>query len=634
MYSWKPWIVLFAALTLMLGFAGCGGDDGNGGVGGGTPRPEVGAGELSEAPIGPDGGRIEIPETDDLLPGVTLVVPPGAVSDETQFSVQAELADESERPVDLASSEPSFYLALVEYALDNTSAGAHPVYGPMLALSSAEFAGPGLLLGPDGAEFAAPVEVVMPISLLGLDDPSSALPVLRGPDGAWEIADDFGVDPAAGTATVRLSHFTPLKWVGNAASNLVTLVVTTWNTEEFERTVAEARNSLPQDTFERFVTGTVCADRAPSFDGQRIPDLFTLGDYLGFEVTRVESGQEDALANWIRDQFDPNNRNSHHVPLDDVFGKAMELNDGDVFQALVTAHNVLRDGRKSISIQGPLQDYRGDGGDETGARYHLFGVALYTFASEYWREQGVGLLGETILNPEVIVTAEEAIVSGTIFSDMKEYLVDLQGVDLGRELHGQVAGHNLEELAAAHGVTEQDCGTAGVSGAPGPDSAPDVELVEVRGSFDSASIAELMLGGPGGALPSESIGGIESNEVVLRFPVGGGEVTGEFSIAARVVRTMGPEQEDCNYIRSYSADEGMLQGTHDGQVLNGTATFSTSVQVLSGCDLLRFNPGSGPINWSGNFDGQQAAGAFVMAASGFELPFAASVPAAGNGGSP
>ncbi len=446
------------ALALLL--AAC--DDG------GTPQDAEGpeddgaATTRYTAAIGPEGGRIEVPASDEVIGGAALSVPGDALTAEAEVSIQAQPFD-AETPRQLAEAEPELQLALVGYALDNIdTAVMHPLWGPIFGLSSAEFAGPGLLLGPEGQEFATPVELEMPLDTLGIDDPETALPLLRNDDGSWQVIEDYSVDEAEGVATVRVPHFSLMQWLRN-------LVKAPGETAAVfaSGAVQQARGRLPQDTFERFGRGAACSGQDPSANLSKIPGLPTLLDYLGFEHGAVRTGQENTLKTWITDQFKEaraGNLQLNSISLAEVFRKAMELNGGDIFQSLVTAHNVLRDNRDSPSVQQMIENYRGDGGDERGARYHLFGMALYSFAYQYFldrtniaRDSGQLVIGTEALDPRVAATIEESIVSGDILTDVTEYAVDLQGAELGRRLYKEVRNAQTADLVSRFGVDPSAC---------------------------------------------------------------------------------------------------------------------------------------------------------------------------------
>ncbi|HLA19551.1 MAG TPA: hypothetical protein VJ253_09555 [Dehalococcoidia bacterium] len=429
------------------------------------------AGELYKSPVGPDGGRIEVPAGDDMIGGLVVEVPAGALGEAAELSVQARpQVDPTVRA--LAEREPELHLAAVSYALDNAETGEiHPLYGPLFALSGAEFAGPQIVLGPDGAAFATPVEVRAPFAALGIGEgeAASAMPLARSADGTWEVVSDFSVDTATGVATARVSHFSVLQWIKNLIWSPVGV-----GTAYGSGAVKDALGRLPQNTLSSFAEGAVCSKQEPAANLKKIPGLPTLLDYLGFEAGAVRSGQERNLEKWITDQFQEaraGTRQYNSITLGQLFGKAMELTGGDIFQALVTAHNTLRDKRDSPSVQQMIENYRGDGGDERGARYHMFGMALYSFAYEYFlektnivRESGQLVIGTEALDPRVVATIEESVVSGDIVSDVPEYAVDLQGAELGRQLYRQVRNAQRGDLVSRFSVNEACDGSGGGGG--------------------------------------------------------------------------------------------------------------------------------------------------------------------------
>lgn len=212
----------------------------------------------------------------------------------------------------------------------------------------------------------------------------------------------------------------------------------------------------------------VCANEEPDTILKDIPGLPTLLDYLGFEHGALRSGYESEMVNWIKGLYqDSLNGNAalNSITLDALFGRSMEVNRGDIFLSLVTVHNVLRDNRESRPVQDMIEKYRGDGGDERGARYHLFGMALYSFAYEHFMEiaqknelgRAQLVMGAT-LKPETVATLEESIVSGDIVSDVTEYAVDLQGAKIGRRLYREARIATISELADEYGVDESLCG--------------------------------------------------------------------------------------------------------------------------------------------------------------------------------
>lgn len=422
--------------------------------------------DIAQKEVDSNGAVVSVPFSDPLIGGVELEVPFDALDNPTVISIQAIPTDSNRAtPRKWAEAEPELHLAVVEYALAHLEdATMHPLYGPLFALSSAEFAGPGIELGPSGQEFNKPVTLTIPIEVLGLtdEDTENVLPMIQSHDGRWEVIEDFYIDDVSGLAVVEVSHFSLLKWLKNfiaAPENIASIYAS--------GAVQNASAQLPQDTFNEFVAGVVCSGEEPSADLSQIPGLPTLLDYLGFEAGALRSGQEAALTQWIRDKFQEAQAgvlSLNSISLGEIFRQSLELNGGDIFQALVTAHNALRDNRNSPSVQNMIENYRGDGGDERGARYHLFGMALYSFAYEYFlertnivRNSGKLVIGTEALDPRVVATIEESIVSGDIVSDVTEYAVDLQGAEIGRQLYKQVRNSQIADLVSQFGIDPADC---------------------------------------------------------------------------------------------------------------------------------------------------------------------------------
>jgi len=435
------------ALWLMAALAGCGGGSGGGEEAGGEAAQTV--------TVGADQPAIE---------GSTLSVPAAAGVDASAITIVAQPAgSRAETPQAAVEAEPAIHMAVVGYALDHIDEGLmHPLYGPVLALGRAEFAGPGIVLQPDGLGFGAPVTLSVPLAALGVSDPAGGLPLLRSADGSWQVPDEFSVDPVAGVATVELVHFSLLQWLRNAfvVPQQTAAIYTTGAVE-----AALAR--LRQDNLQRFAGATICSGQSPASDLDAIPPLPELLDYLGFEGRALRSGQEAALKDWITVRYTQaraGQRPLNSISLESLFERSLQLTGGDVFQALVTAHNALRDNRDLASVQDMIENYRGDGGDERGARYHFFGMALYAFAYEHYQHKaealgfgGAQLVIGATMKPETVATIEEGIVSGDLVSDIAEYAVDLQGAKLGRELFARIDGVDRDRLAASFGFDAGRC---------------------------------------------------------------------------------------------------------------------------------------------------------------------------------
>lgn len=478
----------WSGVGLAIALAACGGGSGE----------DAGDGSSSGQPVTISAGADQA-----AIAGSTLSVPAGATSDSTNITLSAQPASaRAATPQAAVESEPAIHLGVTEYGMAHLDEGLmHPLYGPVLALGRAQFAGPGIELGPDGLVFSRPVTLRIPLSVLGIGDAAGGLPLLRGRDGRWEVPENFTIDAAAGVATIELEHFSLLQWLRNS-------VFVPQQTAAIYATgaVQAALARLRQDNLQRFAKSALCSGQSPVANLDAIPPLPDLLDYLGFEQGALSTGHETALRQWIQvrhTEARAGQRQFNSITLERLFERSLQLTGGDVFRALVTAHNTLRDNRNLGSVQDMIENYRGDGGDERGARYHFFGMALYSFAYEHFqlKAQRLGYGGAQLvigatMKPETVATVEEGVVSGDLVSDITEYAVDLQGAKLGRELFHRVRDLAPAALASSFGLDPAQCG--GIRFAPGFTGlnfdgstvfSPDNADIQLTGSTEDPSIA-------------------------------------------------------------------------------------------------------------------------------------------------
>jgi hypothetical protein len=162
----------------------------------------------------------------------------------------------------------------------------------------------------------------------------------------------------------------------------------------------------------------------------------------------------------------------------DVFKKALEINKGDVTKALLACHNVIRSAARGAEdfsrelspedkalLQRPnykgldaattrkkkeLEEIAGmfrnsaiyenltpfrPGGDNMGAWYHFFATSLLSFNNQSMPS----LDGSSDMSGalDLMVWAEENIISGDIYSDPNEFCVDHMGLNLGEAIAKQ-----------------------------------------------------------------------------------------------------------------------------------------------------------------------------------------------------
>lgn len=479
----------------------------------GAALPTVATGTVHGSSIDASGGQVAVTDTADPAAGVTVTVPPGAVSGPVNVSVQAAAVDGLTAGDLLTHSQPVL-LALTEEAQARSSEQLHPYLAMMYALDTAELVGPTLQLEPAGTTFAAPVEVTIPLSTLG-GDPSDLMFVLTDEDGRSEVVTDAMID--GDVVRLRVSHFSALSGIKNFVVDVVTWVYDTGrkvvrNSPDLIQylansgPVAEAAATLrpDQEWVTEFGRGAACAGltaQPVSATIDNIPGLWDLLKWFGWHSAddpRVQTGKESALAQLIEQRAaDVKAGTAPPLTPGDLFQRAMELTNGDTFQALLTAHNTLYDQRRRIDgaggrpgvLRDGLARIRPTGEDDAGAWYHMFGTATFSFANEVASDNRsrFWLFGGSS-DPEFVSTMEEAIFAsdgGDVSGDPKEYAIDLQGARLGRALHAQLPGQSRGQLEQAFQANPNDCDGAPGQVAASPSSAPTASgyyAVRVSGS--------------------------------------------------------------------------------------------------------------------------------------------------------
>ncbi len=434
-------------------FVGCGG----GGSSSSTEStPEELNTTMTTVALDASGGEVVVSYDDELIPGATLTVPDGAVDAEVTFSIQAE--PEGTEPSTLkeaAETEETFHRSLVDYAIDNVeSSYIHPMYGPLLLISTGSFAGPGVRFGPANQTFNSPVTASIPLDVLSIESDDRVIAVLQSQDGTWETL-PANINASTSNVDTQVAHFSSLRFVSyfdifsgqgfvNLGRDLSEIISGVQHANE---------NVLPKDTFEQFLNVIVCASVPIATNLDSVIGEWDLLDEL-LIGSGPDAGDTTTLYNWIKDQY--GNVPDNSISFAQLFGKALEIENGNIYKALATTNAVLSANRKSPYIDKVVENFRGDGGDETGARYHFFGAALHAFVHEYHRDNS-WIYENSIFDPEAMVTIEEHVVSGDIFSDTTEYAVDLKGVELGRQLYRAVQGKSKEELMREFNISENSC---------------------------------------------------------------------------------------------------------------------------------------------------------------------------------
>ena len=405
----------------------------------------------------------------------------------------------------------------------NPDYGYHPFWTQyLLSQSESLNASPVISIEPSGYHFQKPVQVTIPLpGEIPYDFDPDGIMVLSGTrqqDGSvqWEILTDFTVNQAQKTVTVQAGHFsliglvaTKVAIIGGATVLLVGIPLMAYTAGVASyRTVAAWKYDLIDTatknlrdvkvTYKDFVKAVVCSGKNPTVNPAQMPHpnwlLWYLGGFRGdtprawLTEKRLLTGLEGNLESWllakynaakkeyettgetkqIRDNGQPKDVpvQYHTITLADLFSKAMEMTNGDVGRALLLCHNTLRgvDGEKrgTVHIQSMVENYRGDGLDESGSRYHFFGMATYTYVLENWLKNKTFLENFVpVSTPGGAVDVEEKVISqGHICRDPKEYVVDMHGIVTGKLLFTNITGKSIETLAKEFGIDpEKDCKT-------------------------------------------------------------------------------------------------------------------------------------------------------------------------------
>ena len=180
----------------------------------------------------------------------------------------------------------------------------------------------------------------------------------------------------------------------------------------------------------RFVTGKQTDIPAPHFLRSKLFLILSCGWTSRYAIT----GHEEALSRYILAQKD------RSVELHEVFEVSYVLNKGDVYQTLLTAENVLagnpyRDDRANDPLQKKLVYLRNDSderGDNYGAWYHFFGIALYGSVRAPWTSH---LTGE-------IESLGSIVLEG---KDPQEDHINRLGAKFGDHLERMVADKTYEK---------------------------------------------------------------------------------------------------------------------------------------------------------------------------------------------
>ena len=395
----------------------------------------------SSVVIGSAGGTVEISAGSELAPGARLVVPPTALDRDLTVALEARTA-----PSDVFEPDATTLTALLDYSFtSDASAAIHPTMGPIAIVAAATPVGPEFVLSPDGAEFGAPVSLEIPVGAVPVPDGATLLALLESAGGQVEVIENIEVGDTH--VVVPLSHFSAVKIISIPANVLDVFV---FGTDEAAIDDAFDLVGPHVEQVSGAVVTSLCDRRdTVTFDPAGLPGYLGLldnlaraeGDYIG----GIDFDQLYEMGLWMNRIGD---EGLPPVSVAEIYDQALTVTGGDAFGALVLAHETLRDDRFTKKYTQYVTDVRGDGPDargvstdEVGARYHLLGTAVYGFWYAYqqdhpdafWSAVGAASGAPPIPTAEEAAAFEEAYVSGDISTDPGEFVVDLQGAQLGRE---------------------------------------------------------------------------------------------------------------------------------------------------------------------------------------------------------
>ncbi len=398
------------------------------------------AGEVSSATVGRSGGTLRAPTGSGGE--VQLDLPVGAVPDDVDIAISTRSVEWGS-VAEMTAAEADVATALATYAVSSEDSLLHPLYGPAVLPEHSEIAATAVELEPDGLRLDRPATLTLPAGDFGLATGDEVYLFVRS-DGAWEVV-EAGIVSDQGELSVEIEHF--------STDYFVRILGNIWDNPMMHPSRQAYRDALdviyagPLEGQAATIQRALLCGPTRQFDAGAVPSLDTVLNYLGFESTRISTAPAGA-SNRLRDQLraiaDASRAQGvnepHNVDLGTLVTMAMAETNNDVFQALVLAHDVLRDNRNDPRVQGVMANVRGDGGDERGGRYHILGMAIYSFAYQHQTETS----GEPWWppSPETAAVVEEAWVSGDINSDTVEYALDRYGARLGRTL---LANHQMSD---------------------------------------------------------------------------------------------------------------------------------------------------------------------------------------------
>ncbi|RLB54468.1 MAG: hypothetical protein DRJ42_09030 [Deltaproteobacteria bacterium] len=459
-----------------------------------------------------EGGRVEI--QGGTLSGAVLEVPAGAVASDTEITVRVVEGEPAPGPMIDATVDADAIGDLARTLSEVlTDWEDLEQYGSLfllqhLASEGATTTGPVVELSPDGLTFETPVHLTLPYDASQLSDPSlaSTLRVIhRTSDGRMRFLTPT-FDEAAGTLTVELDHFSNVGLVDGVANLLSSLGGTAdgsggaavpTDTTVLEKDTPKSECSVfggVADGIDRFQEAVLysCSDYARDFsipshaNGPNMMShlsmmwmIFTPWAEMDTVQSQFVTGQEQALMHFIRDQ-------DGQTTYQDAYAESYKLNQGNVFEALMTIHNMVRFknyepcfvgnrceyvddylGPPSVEwtpedrayLQGefssrlaPMTDIHPEISDTYGAWYHMSGLAA------------LSLMNDNSIFSLIASSADEYIISGAYNDnfDCGEQVANEIASIAGANIRGAAAGAVASERCFC--AMEADSCRAGVEG--------------------------------------------------------------------------------------------------------------------------------------------------------------------------
>lgn len=555
----RPVALLVTMALAGPAFGACG--DGNTSTGDGVPARDdligpivaTGAGlPIVATPAGITAALV----TNDGEP-IEIAVPAGAVPDEVELTVDVVTAPEFVGTRIVAATPALFDIvaddALNWAATDDTTVA--PLDAVMYAVDAMHPVAPTLRLGPSGTVFEVPVDITVTIDEESRGTGTSVVPLLIDDEGRVEIAPIVARADDGGTVTVAVTHFSLLVVVGVGGA-LVSLAIAgprlLRNTPSLalyaldRGPIAAAARDLPtrEELASELFSAALCSNtviRAWAEPATERPSLYQTLQWLAFKngEDAIERPAVGAALQSFLTQRAADVRNGVAQPASpgEVFEVAVDAADGDVFDALIQTHNLLRDesdaqrfGRSRY--REALARIRPVGQDDEGAWYHLFGTAAYSYLSREARTRlgsGGDASSQAMTDGALVATIEEmffASEGGDITGDPGEYVIDLRGVTLGVDLFERLALATPEQLAQARLDNAGNC-TGSWTTTWGSPSSPEAQQYLV-----STSNVMVTTEGPvtywhpvvGGGTEQDAPVGTLVYHIPIPGPIAGGEL--------------------------------------------------------------------------------------------------------------